>query len=648
MAWSLFDGIITLGRGTTDSSAVPGNTSSIHSVEASAGEVLCAGALAAACWAAWRYFQYSRCLRTYGRDVTALAGKADPVIGRDDEIDRLIRILCRRTKNCAALVGAAGVGKTAIVEGLAQRIVAGKVPSKLAGARVIELNLAAIVAGTTYVGMFEERMTDFVKKVEAARGKVILFVDEMHMLLGAGAATGTQMDAANMLKPALARGHIRCVGATTDDEYCMYIEKDPALERRFQKVHVKEPSTHSTIAILQGLKPRYQKHYGLEIRDATIDAAVHLADRYIAGRRFPDKAIDLIDEACTTIELGRGNPVVAPDHIAQVVSGWTGIPITTLNQEESVKLIHLADRLHERVVGQNEAVNLVAEAVLRSRVGLHQAGQPIGSFLFLGTTGVGKTELAKALAEQLFGSEKMMLRFDMSEYVSPESVLRLVGAPPSNHGYEDGGQLTEKVRRRPYSVILFDEVEKAYPSVLNVFLQLLDDGVLTDGKGHNVDFKNTIIIITSNVGAEHLNVGVAGEKTMTASRNLLMKQVQKCFKPEFLNRLSEIVVFEQLSHHHLKEIVNIQLKSALAKIAGKGISVVINDAVLDVILSESHDPSYGARPIKRWIEKNIMTIISKMLVNGEATEGSTISIDSTSDKKGLKYQLAQKKNVTDQ
>ncbi|XP_044352992.1 chaperone protein ClpB 2-like [Triticum aestivum] len=574
MAWSLFDGIITLGRGTTGSSAVRGDKSSIHSVEASAGEVLCAGALAAVCWAAWRYFQYSRCLRTYGRDVTALAGKADPVIGRDDEIDRLIRILCRRTKNCAALVGAAGVGKTAIVEGLAQRIVAGKVPSKLAGARVIELNLAAIVAGTTYVGMFEERMTDFVKKVEAARGKV-KFVD-------------------------------------------FAIEKDPALKRRFQKVHVKEPNTHSTIAILQGLKPRYEKHYGLEIRDATIDAAVHLADRYISGRRFPDKAIDLIDEACTTIELGRGNSVVVPDHIAQVVSGWTGIPITTLNEEESIKLIHLADRLHERVVGQNEAVNLVAEAVLRSRVGLHQAGQPIGSFLFLGTTGVGKTELAKALAEQLFGSEKMMLRFDMSEYVCPESVLRLVGAPPSNHGYEDGGQLTEKVRRRPYSVILFDEVEKAYPSVLNVFLQLLDDGVLTDGKGHNVDFKNTIIIMTSNVGAEHLNVGVAGEKTTTASRNLLMKQVKKCFKPEFLSRLT-----------------------------GKGISVVIDDAVLDVILSESHDPAYGARPIKRWIEKNIMTIISKMLVNAEATEGSTISIDSTSDKKGLKYELAQKKNVTD-
>ncbi|XP_044336005.1 chaperone protein ClpB1-like [Triticum aestivum] len=569
MAWSWLDRIME--RGTTGSSGVPDDTSSSHVIKVSPREVLCVGAV---CWAVWRYFRYITCLHTYGRDMTAMAGKADPVIGRDDEIDRVIRILCRRTKNCAALVGAAGVGKTAIAEGLAQRIVAGKVPSKLAGARVIELNLMAMVSGTMYVGMSEERMTDFLKKVAAARGKVILF-------------------------------------------YSMYIEKDPALERRFQKVHVEEPSTHSTIAILQGLKPRYQKHYGLEILDATIDAAVHLADRYIAGRRFPDKAIDLIDEACTTLELGGENTVVAPNHVAQVVSGWTGIPIATLNQEESVKLIHLADRLHERIVGQDEAVNLVAEAVLRSRIGLHQAGQPIGSFLFLGTTGVGKTELAKALAEQLFGSEKMMLRFDMSEYVSPESVLRLVGAPPSYHGYENGGQLTEKVRRRPYSVVLFDEVEKAYPSVLNVFLQLLDDGVLTDGKGHNVDFKNTIIIMTSNVGAEHLNVGVVGEKTTVASRNLLMKQVQKCFKPEFINRLT-----------------------------GKGISLVLSDAALDVILSESHNPLYGARPIKRWIEKNIMTTISKMLVNGEAVEGSTISIDSTSDKKGLKYQLA-KKNATD-
>ncbi|KAM0879817.1 hypothetical protein ACQ4PT_033963 [Festuca glaucescens] len=597
-------------------------------IQASVRQVLCGGALAALGYTAWRYYKYTTCLRTYGRDLTALASKADPVTGRDDEIDRVIRILCRRSKNCAGLVGDAGVGKTAIAEGLAQRILAGKVPPKLAGARVIELNLGALVAGTMYVGMFEERMGNLISNLERSRGKVILFIDEMHMLLGAGSASNSpHMDVANMLKPALARGHIRCLGATTHDEYCKYIEKDPALERRFQKVHVGEPSTQSTIAILQGLKLRYQKHYGLEILDATIDAAVHLADRYIAGRRFPDKAIDLMDEACTTVEhLGGENPVVAPDHVAQVVSAWTGIPLTTIDQDENVKLINLADRLHERVVGQNEAVNLVADAVLRSRVGLRQASQPIGSFLFLGSTGVGKTELAKALAEQLFGSEKMMLRFDMSEYVN-------------------GGQLTEKVRRRPYCVILFDEVEKAYPSVLDVFLQLLDDGVLTDGKGHNVDFKNTIIIMTSNVGAEHLNVGMVGEKAMADSRNLLMKQVQKCFKPEFLNRLSEIVVFEPLSHHQMKEIVNIQMKSALATIAGKGISLVLSDAVLDVILSESHNPFYGARPIKRWIEKNIMTTICKMLVNGEVSEGSTISIDSTCDKKGLKYQLEKKKNV---
>ncbi|KAM0869055.1 hypothetical protein ACQ4PT_040920 [Festuca glaucescens] len=532
-------------------------------IQASVRQVLCGGALAALGYTAWRYYKYTTCLRTYGRDLTALASKADPVTGRDDEIDRVIRILCRRSKNCAGLVGDAGVGKTAIAEGLAQRILAGKVPPKLAGARVIELNLGALVAGTMYVGMFEERMGNLISNLERSRGKVILFIDEMHMLLGAGSASNSpHMDVANMLKPALARGHIRCLGATTHDEYCKYIEKDPALERRFQKVHVGEPSTQSTIAILQGLKLRYQKHYGLEILDATIDAAVHLADRYIAGRRFPDKAIDLMDEACTTVEhLGGENPVVAPDHVAQVVSAWTGIPLTTIDQDENVKLINLADRLHERVVGQNEAVNLVADAVLRSRVGLRQASQPIGSFLFLGSTGVGKTELAKALAEQLFGSEKMMLRFDMSEYV------------------------------------------------------------------------------------KHLNVGMVGEKAMADSRNLLMKQVQKCFKPEFLNRLSEIVVFEPLSHHQMKEIVNIQMKSALATIAGKGISLVLSDAVLDVILSESHNPFYGARPIKRWIEKNIMTTICKMLVNGEVSEGSTISIDSTCDKKGLKYQLEKKKNV---
>ncbi|XP_020173556.1 chaperone protein ClpB1 [Aegilops tauschii subsp. strangulata] len=613
-------------------------------------------------WAAWRYYDRKAALRTYGRHMT---GKAvGLVVGRDDEIDRVISILCRKTKNCAALVGPAGVGKTAIAEGLAQRIATGKVPAALAGARVVEVDLGAMVAGTKYRGMFEERMKSVIKQAENAGGKIILFIDEMHTLLGAGGAGGRGVtDASSMLKPALARGRIRCVGATTFDGYRNYIEKDPALERRFQKVHIEEPSTQATVGILRGLKQQYEQHHGLEIQDAALVAAAQLAGRYITGRQFPDKAIDLIDEACSAtikrlIQIDNqaeglnakhsrsANPVkgatVVPNDVAQVVSLWTGIPVCTLEEEDKDKLIHLADRLHERVVGQNEAVNVVAEAVLRSRAGLNHPGQPIGSFLFLGSTGVGKTELAKALAEQLFASEKMLVRFDMSEYVGSGSVLRLVGAPPSHQGCDDGGQLTEKVRRRPYSVILFDEVEKADPSVLNVFIQLLDDGVLTDGKGRIVNFKNTIIIMTSNLGAEHLTAGMAGEITMDAARDLLMKQVQKHFKPELLNRLSEIVVFEPLLHDKLKEIVKIQMKSIISRVADKGISLFASDAVLDVILSESYNPMYGARPIRRWLQKNVMIKLSQMLVKGEASEGSTISIDATDDKKKLKFEVVKK------
>ncbi|XBI12670.1 hypothetical protein VPH35_139508 [Triticum aestivum] len=431
--------------------------------------------------------------------MTGSKQAASPVVGRDSEIDRVVSILCRKTKNCAVLIGAAGVGKTAIAEGLAQRIAAGKVPAALAGARVVEVDLTAMVSGTVSRGMFEERIKGVIKQAEDSGGKIVLFIDEMHMLLGAGDGMGGCQDAANMLKPALARGRIRCVGATTFDNYRKYIEKDAALERRFQK-----------------------------------------------GCPFPDKAIDLIDEAgataaktmmpvgdqeenVITLQSSSKNAVkeaiVCPNHVAQVVSQWTGIPVTVLDQEEKDRLIHLASRLRERVVGQDEAVNLVAQAVLRSRAGFDQPGQPIGSFLFLGSTGVGKTELAKALADQLFDSEKMLVRFDMSEYVDRGSVLRLIGAPPSYKGHEDGGQLTEKIRRRPYSVILFDEVRKPDPSVLNLFIQLLDDGVLTDGKGRTVDFKNTIIIMTSNLGAEHLTAGMAGKITMEAARDLVMQQV---------------------------------------------------------------------------------------------------------------------------
>ncbi|TVU29822.1 hypothetical protein EJB05_21409, partial [Eragrostis curvula] len=601
-------------------------------------------------------------LSKYGRDMTAAAGKADPVIGRDAEIDRVVCTLCRRTKNSAVLVGAPGVGKTAVAEGLAQRIASGAVPALLAGSRVVELDLAALVAGTTLRGMFEERLKKVIQEAEdAADGKVILFIDEMHMLVGAGRGKGCT-DGANLLKPALARGGIRCVGATTFDEYRKYIEKDAALERRFQKVLVEEPSTQATIAILQGLKQRYEQHHGLEIQDAAIVAAAQLAGRYITGRQFPDKAIDLMDEACATVRMQidsqrEGNAAwmqiynkiegkeatVGIDHIAQVVSRWTGIPVTTLDQGEKEKLMRLADRLHERVVGQNEAVNLVAQAVLRSRAGLHKRGKPIGSFLFLGSTGVGKTELAKALAEQLFDSENMLVRFDMSEYVSAGCALRLTGAPPSFHGYDDGGQLTEKILRHPYSVILFDEVEKAHPTVFNVLLQLLDDGLLTDGKGRTVDFKNTIIILTSNLGAEHLATAMKGKKTMKAARDLVMKKVQKELKPEFLNRLSEIVIFEPLSHDKLKEVVKIQMKSISAGISDKGISLSTSDSALDLILSESYDQMYGARPIGRWIEKNVVTKLSEMLIKGEVDTSSTISIDATDDKKELKYEVMKEK-----
>ncbi|KAF7056834.1 hypothetical protein CFC21_064210 [Triticum aestivum] len=490
--------------------------------------------------------------------------------------------------------------------------------------------------------MFEQRLKDAIKLVEDARGKLILFIDEMHMIVGAGDRDGTG-DAANILKPALARGRIRCIGATTSEEYRRYIQKDAALDRRFQRVDVEEPSVPATVAILQGLKHRYQDHHGLTIRDDALAAAAQLAGRYITGRQFPDKAIDLMDEACTTVKLHKQKEVqnkdtntinapeeltVGPCHIAQVVSRWTKIPITTLGREEE-KLSHLADRLHERIVGQYEAVNLVAQEVLRSRVGFDQSGQPIGSFLFLGPAGVGKTELAKALADKLFDNEKALVRFDMSEYADSGSVLRLIGGPRRFSLY------TQKVRRQPYSVVLFDEVDKAHPSIFKVLIQLLDDGTLIDGKDRNVYFKDTIIIMSSNLGAENLSAGTAGENIATA-RDLLMKQVEKRLKPDFINKLSEIVIFEALSHDELREIVKIQMKSVVAMAAKKGISLFATDAALDIIWSESHDTVYGARPIKRWMKKNVTRVLVDMLVNGEACQGSIICINATDDKKGLK------------
>uniref|UniRef100_A0A8R7QUD1 Uncharacterized protein n=1 Tax=Triticum urartu TaxID=4572 RepID=A0A8R7QUD1_TRIUA len=577
------------------------------------------------------------------------AAASDPVIGRDDDIDRVICILCRRTKNCAALVGPAGVGKTAIVEGLARRIAAGTVPEALAGARVAELDVGAMVAGTHWRGMFEQRLKDAIKKAEDSAGKLILFIDEMHMIVGAGDHRGGTGDAANILKPALARGRIRCIGATTTEEYRKYIQRDAALERRFQRVDVDEPTVQATVAILQGLKQRYQDYHGLIISDDALVAAAQLAGRYITGRQFPDKAIDLMDEACTSVKLHQPKQIrdkktstinaveeltVGPCHIAQVVSRWTKIPITTLGREEE-KFSHLVDRLHERVVGQHEAINLIAQEVLRSRVGFDQSGQPIGSFLFLGPTGVGKTELAKALAEKLFDNEKMFVRFDMSEYADSGSVARLIGGPRS---YEEDGQLTDKVRSQPYSVVLFDEADKAHPSIFKVLIQLLDDGMLIDGKGRSVYFKNTIIIMSSNLGAENLSAGMA-EENMETARDLLMEKVEKRFKPEFINKLSETVIFEPLSHDDLREIVKIQMKSVVAMAANKGISLFASDAALDVIWSESHDTVYGARPIKRWMKKNVTRVLVDMLVNGEACQGSTVFIDAADDRKGLKYHV---------
>ncbi|KAI4974572.1 hypothetical protein ZWY2020_047852 [Hordeum vulgare] len=573
------------------------------------------------------------------------AATTDPVIGRQDEIDRVVCILCRRTKNCAALVGAAGVGKTAIVEGLAQRIAAGNVPDTLVGARIVEVDMGAMVAGTHWRGMFEQRIKDAIKEAEESEGKVILFIDEMHMIVGAGDDKEGPVDAANILKPALARGRIRCIGATTSEEYQKYIHKDAALERRFQKVVVEEPSVHATIAILQGLKHRYQEHHGVKIQDDALVAAAHLAARYITGRKFPDKAIDLMDEACATTKIHADKQttveiVVGPGHVARVVSRWTKIPLATLDQEEKQKLTNLAKKLHERVVGQDKAVNLVAQAILRSRVGFGPIGQPISSFLFLGPIGVGKTELAKALAEKIFDNEKALIHFDMSEYTFSGSVSRLIGGPPS---YEEQRQLTEKVKRLPYSVLLFDQVDKANASVFKVFHQLLDDGMLTDDKGQVVDFKNTIIIMTSDIGAENLPSRITDENTIKFERDLVMKQVKKYVKPELINRLSEVVMFEPLSHSDLREIVKIQMNNITARVANKGISLLATDAAIDVILSESSlNPVHGARPIRRWVQNHVTSILSDMLVNEEACAGSTISIDAAEDKKGLMYQVLKK------
>lgn len=706
--------------------------------------------------------QTYQALEKYGHDLVAdaEAGKLDPVIGRDQEIRRCIQVLSRRTKNNPVLIGEPGVGKTAIVEGLAQRIVHQDVPDTLPR-RLIALDMGALVAGASHRGEFEERLKSVLKEIESSNGGIILFIDEIHLVLGAGKAEGA-MDAANLLKPMLARGELRCIGATTLDEYRKYIEKDPAFERRFQQVMVKEPSVADCVSILRGLKDRYESHFGVRILDSALVIAAQLSNRYITNRFLPDKAIDLIDEACASIRVQLDSQpeiidqlerrelqldveatalsqekdeaskqrlkqvkeelskireelkplklkhkaekerveelrklkqkmenlqvkmaqaereknlalvadmkygaipdlekkiaetehriteenrqqqdrllteVVGPNAIAEIVSRWTGIPVSKLSQTERDRLLKLSEHLHKKVVGQDEAVESVAEAVLRSRAGLSRSNQPIGSFLFLGPTGVGKTELAKTLALELFDSTKSMIRIDMSEYTESHSVARLIGAPPGYVGFEQGGQLTEAVRRQPYAVILFDEVEKAHPQIWNTLLQVLDDGRLTDGKGRTVDFTNTIIVLTSNIGAQFIledmeNTNSSGKtdfgKLRQTTKDRVMKEVRLHFRPEFLNRLDDIVFFQPLNITQLSSIVHLQLKSLEERLKEQNITVELTEKAVQSVLNKSYNPVYGARPLKRYLEKHVTTELSKLIIQMKLSSHSHVTID---------------------
>src|SRR5213593_4526211 len=691
-------------------------------------------------------------LEKYGRDLTKLAqqNKLDPVIGRDPEIRRCIQVLSRRTKNNPVLIGEPGVGKTAIVEGLARRIVAGDVPDSLKHKRLIGLDLGALIAGAKYRGEFEERLKAVLQEITKAQGQIILFIDELHTLVGAGAAEGA-MDASNMLKPMLARGELHCVGATTLDEYRKHIEKDAALERRFQPVMVHEPSVEDTISILRGLRERYELHHGVRIQDAALVAAAQLSHRYISDRFLPDKAIDLIDEAAAklrtemesmpeeleglerrltqfeierealrkekdqaskerlaalqkemaelksqrdalkaqwdsekraiediqklreALELARNEmeqaqrhgdlrrvaefqygkipqlerqlkeletktaakegrrllqEEVTPGEVAEVVSRWTGIPVSRLLEGEKEKLLRLDQILHERVIGQDEAVAAVADAVIRARSGLKDPKRPIGSFIFLGPTGVGKTELARALAASLFDSEDNMIRIDMSEYMEKHAVARLIGAPPGYVGYEEGGQLTEAVRRRPYSVVLFDEIEKAHHDVFNVLLQILDDGRLTDGQGRTVDFKNTIVIMTSNIGSPHLIEGVTSTGQIAEHvRKKVMAELRASFRPEFLNRVDDIVLFKPLTLSEIKRIVDLQLNLLRARLADRHINLELADAAREFIAREAYDPVYGARPLKRFLQRHVETPLSRKILSGDVRDNSRVTVE---------------------
>ncbi|MDT3699901.1 MAG: ATP-dependent Clp protease ATP-binding subunit [Thermincola sp.] len=632
-------------------------------------------------------------LDEFGRDLTTLAkeGKLDPVVGREKEIERVVQVLSRRTKNNPVLIGEPGVGKTAIAEGLAQRIEQGKVPDTLDNKRVVTLDLASVVAGTKFRGEFEERLKKVMDEIRNA-GNIIIFIDELHTLIGAGAAEGA-IDAANILKPALARGELQCIGATTLDEYRKHIEKDPALERRFQPITVDEPSAEEALDILRGLRDRYEAHHRVKITDEAIEAAVKLSDRYISDRFLPDKAIDLIDEAASRVRLqahvappgikdteaelekvrqekeaaisaqefekaaqlrdseqklkeqlgatkkdwekqkGLEKRKVTEEDIAHIVSSWTGVPVKKLAEGESERLLNMEGILHQRVIGQDEAVQAVSKAVRRARAGLKDPKRPVGSFIFLGPTGVGKTELARALAEALFGEEDAMVRIDMSEYMEKHAVSRLVGAPPGYVGYDEGGQLTEAVRRRPYSVILLDEIEKAHPEVFNVLLQVLEDGRLTDSKGKTVDFRNTVIIMTSNVGAELLrkesSLGFRPQGRDTGYDDMKGKvtgELRRAFRPEFLNRIDDIIVFHALDAEHIKQIVELMITEVAKRLSEKDIKIDVTEEAKVLLAKEGFDQMYGARPLRRAIQREVEDRLSDELLKGEVHTGDKVRI----------------------